>query len=778
MSGVGGRLFGRTQESAEALAFLDRAAERPVGLVLEGVPGIGKTTVWRAALDEARARGIRTLSCAGAQAEIRLSLAAVGDLLDDVADDELRRLPAPQREALERAVFRRDGSPDVADARRIGFGLRSLLVGLAATGPLLVAVDDAQWLDAASAEALAFAVRRLSAHPVGVLMTIRPSTGGEPLDLRHALGDDRTTLMRLGPLTDVELRGLIAARLQFDYPEPLMARIVATTDGNPLFALEVARALGPTPAQSHIGHLPVPDSLREAIRARVGVLGADARQALLAAAELARPSVDLVERASSADGLVEAEEAGLVRVDGARVAFEHPLYAAAVYETASSRRRRAMHLQLAALVSDDEERARHLALGAVPPDALVAAALDVGASQAQARGAWGAAAELLELAMAFTPEAEMVARQERAVRAASHHMRGGERAQGRRLLDELLASTATRAVRCEALRLMAEMHTEAENGHKAAYLCLMEALELADTPAERVAIHLPLADMLSASNDIPSADLAGSLLHAGLAVHEAEALGDPGLIAEAIAAHESVRFLSGGGVDRAAVERALALEDPARGTPMNLRPRMSVAMLEVWNDQFDESRTHFVELCREAADTGDEISLADVLSFRSWVEVRVGNFTEAIEIAEEAQKTASLADSSVSRAWAVSSLTFSHGVRGDADRARSAGTEALALCEGLGFWTPLLWASTGLGLLELSLGDARAAWDATRPLTERTERSMTRNPSVHHYLPVAIEALVQLGELDRAERLIDWLEERARAAEHRSLLAFAFRARG
>jgi DNA-binding NarL/FixJ family response regulator len=774
MSGVRGRIFGRTRESAAALAFLDSVADRPVGFVVEGAPGIGKTTVWRAALDEARARGLRTLACTGDQAETRLSLTGVGDLLDGVTDDELRTLPGPQREALEHALLHRGGSHGaVKSARRIGSGLRTLLVALAASVPVVIAVDDLQWLDAPSAAALAFALRRIGPNPVGVLATVRPpTTSGDPLGLERALGDEDVTRLRLGPLGTDDLRELIEARLRYDYPEPVMARIAAATDGNPLFALEVARALGAEPARPYSGPLPVPDSLREIVRARVQTLGVAGRQALLTAAALARPSVELVERAASADGLAEAEEAGLVRVDDARITFEHPLYASAVYGAASTRRRRATHLRLADLVPDREERARHLALGTVPPDARIAAELDAGAAQARARGAWGAAAELLELARTFTPDEEADARQERAVRAAEHHIHGGDRRRARWLLDDVLAGVTTRTLRCEALRLLGEIHGN-DDSFAAAGRCYEEALDLADTPAERIVIHMALAYVASAS-----ADFAAVSRHADLALRASSALGDPALVAEALAVGTMAGFLNGDGIDRAAVERALAAEDPARVIPVLMRPCMIAALMDLWDDRFDEARARLLALCRHATDSGDESDLGTVLYWLAWLETQTGDLATAIATAEQGVANAVLTGSSTAKAWGLAALALGHAERGDAARARSAAAEATAICEALGLWTPMLWVTTARGLLELSLGDAAAAWQATRPMTEQTERDPIQEPEVHQYLPVALEALVQLGQLDRAERLVDWFEGRARAVGRRSATAHALRARG
>ena len=159
------------------------------GLLVEGDAGIGKTAVWRSVLAEAEARGVRVLRCVAEQAEARLSFVGLADLAGDIADEHLDALPAPQREALEVALVRRAGSDRPPDPTAVGVGLRALLVRAAEAGPLVVALDDVQWLDAATARALAFAVRRLEGLRIGVLATVRtPLTTPDPLGLQRAFG--------------------------------------------------------------------------------------------------------------------------------------------------------------------------------------------------------------------------------------------------------------------------------------------------------------------------------------------------------------------------------------------------------------------------------------------------------------------------------------------------------------------------------------------------------------------------------------------------------------
>ena len=354
-------------------------------------------------------------------------MAGLGDLLVEVSERELAELPAPQRFALERALLRRGGLPTGAlDARALGSGLRSLMVRLSGRAPILVAVDDAQWLDDPTASALAFLVRRIDDARIAVVISVRaPVHTADPLGLRRALGDVRTSSLRLGPLSAFDIRGLVQSRTQRRLSPTVLARIAAASEGNPLYALEIARTIAAVPTLGPGDPLPVPDNLRELVKIRINGVQPSARRALLAAAALARPTVPIVERASSVAGLAAAEEAGLLRIDRRSIRFEHPLYASAIYGSASTKTRRALHVRLAGLVEDLEERARHLALGTVPPDERIATALEVAASQARVRGALESAGELLDMATTFTPSDATDAGHQRAVAAAEQYIHAG-----------------------------------------------------------------------------------------------------------------------------------------------------------------------------------------------------------------------------------------------------------------------------------------------------------------------------------------------------------------
>jgi DNA-binding CsgD family transcriptional regulator len=757
-------LVGREPELGAAGEFLAGLRAGPRGLVIEGEAGIGKTAVWRAALAEAEASGCRVLQCVAEQAEARLSFVGLTDLAADVADELLPALPAPQREALEVVLLR--GAGRAPDPKAVGMGLRSLLVEAA---PVVVAIDDAQWLDPGTARALAFAIRRLAGHRVGILATLRVP-GADALGLERALGTGFTRA-RVGPLGEAALRALIERRLGFAYTRPALLRIAQLSGGNPLFALEIARALGPAPALAAGAALPVPDSLRELVAGRVGALGRPARAALLAAAALSHPTVELVELAACPQGLVEAEESGLLALEGGRLQFAHPLYASAVYAAAASGRRRALHARLAELVADPEECARHRALAATGPDEDVAAALAAAAAVARARGAWETAGELLEQARALTPPERPEAARERGVRAAEHHIHAGDRPRARELLEALLADAPPGTTRADTLRLLAEIRYH-EDGFAEAATLLEEARRQAEDPALLVSIELNLCYVRA--NHL--SDYAGARPHADRAHGHAARAGDRGLLAEALCTRAVIDFLTGRGVDWNAVTRSLELEDPDRMVPVHLRPSANAACLKLWAGRHDEARTELYALREAAAVSGDESDLAYTLCWLAWLETLSGDFAAAGALAADAAVRAAAAGSEFNRGWALALSAVVAAHRGEAEAVRADAAAAAKICERFQAPNPMLWATAALGLLELSLGDTAAAWAALAPIVERLEAEGIGEPLV--VLPYALEALIALGELERAERLLAGFERRARELDRVWALATSARCRG
>ena len=255
-----------------------------------------------------------------------------------------------------------------------------------------MAIDDVQWLDPASEQALAFAFRRLPPQ-LGLLLARRAEPGGElPLGLSRAFPDESLERIAPQPLSLAALYQLVKARLDLALPRPVLIRLAEATDGNPFFAIELARAYASRPDEHDLGQpLPVPPSVEEVVAAHAGAMSEAARMVALAAASTSHPTPTLVAGALGEEtmsaGLIEAEEAGVLTVEDNRIRFSHPLLASVIYRSASHERRRQLHRRLATVVTDTEQRARHLALSATEADPSIAAELEEAARQAARRGA-------------------------------------------------------------------------------------------------------------------------------------------------------------------------------------------------------------------------------------------------------------------------------------------------------------------------------------------------------------------------------------------------------
>ena len=325
-----------------------------------------------------------------------------------------------------------------------------VLRALAASGPVIIAIDDVQWLDAPSARVLAFVVRRLEDAPIRVLVALRAGSGGDPLGLGRTGPAPSLHRVSIGPLGEEAMTRLLRDRAGGDLARPVLLRLHRISEGNPLFALEIARALtgrGLRPAPGE--PLPVPEDLQELLGARLAALPSSAADGLLVVAAAARPTEELVvaaagrrDRASA--GIRRAEEAGILQRAGGRLGFTHPLLGSTVYATATPEARRSVHRRLADLVDDPEERARHLALAASGPDRHVARALEEAGRHARRRGAPDAAAELLELARKLTPPEDGAGILRRSVEAAEYHFDAGDATRATALLEEAIATARAR----------------------------------------------------------------------------------------------------------------------------------------------------------------------------------------------------------------------------------------------------------------------------------------------------------------------------------------------
>ncbi|HEX4187524.1 MAG TPA: AAA family ATPase [Solirubrobacteraceae bacterium] len=387
-------------------------------LLLRGEAGVGKTALLEHLI--ASASDLRVVRAEGVESEMELVFAGLHQICAPLLD-HARAIPAPQLEALE-IVFGISAGPP-PDPFLVGLTALSLLGEAAEHRPLLCVIDDAQWLDRASAQTLAFVARRLLAERVALVFAAR-----EPAEELRGLPELEVRGLRAG-----DARALLRSAVQFLLDEPVRDRIVAETRGNPLALLELPRGLTATELAGGFGLLgahAMPGRIVESYERRLKALPQDTQQLLLLAA--AEPLGDplLLWRAADAAGLTgaaaaAAETDGLVSL-GARVTFRHPLVRSAVYRSATVQERRAAHLALAAATdreADPDRRAWHLAAAASRPDEAVAEELERSAGRAEARGGLAAAAAYLERSVALSVDPER--RADRALAGADASLRAG-----------------------------------------------------------------------------------------------------------------------------------------------------------------------------------------------------------------------------------------------------------------------------------------------------------------------------------------------------------------
>ncbi|WP_345538221.1 helix-turn-helix transcriptional regulator [Phytohabitans rumicis] len=389
-------IVGRERELDAVLRLLGGDADAARALVVLGDAGIGKSTLLEAAAAHARACGWRVLRADGSERETGLAFAALHQLLGPVLK-AATRLPDRQRAALLGAFGLEGDGLRAPDQLLIGAALLTLLSDLAEERPVLVVVDDAQWIDRGSLDALAYAARRLDASPSAALLAARGTAAPAGLD------------RGLPALTLEPLARDASNQLLDRQPRPpaggARLRVLTEAGGNPLALVEFAK----TAAEIEADALPLTERLERIFAAQVAALPAPTRRLLLLAA--AADGGDLAGLEWNVEDWAAAEEAGLVRLDGQRVRFRHPLMRSGVYHAAPLVARREAHLALAMALRDEpDRRAWHLAAASAGPDEPVAAALEASAQRARQRGGYAAAAGAPERAAQLSPDPAQRAR--------------------------------------------------------------------------------------------------------------------------------------------------------------------------------------------------------------------------------------------------------------------------------------------------------------------------------------------------------------------------------
>jgi DNA-binding CsgD family transcriptional regulator len=767
-------ILSRQAEVRAVADFLGSASRLPSALLVEGEPGIGKTTLWSAVVKQAGERGFRVLRARPAAAESVLAYASLADLLRDVDAEAFAELPYPQRRAIDRVLLRADAGGEPTDQRAVAAGFLSVVQSLGEQSPVLLAIDDLQWLDDSSERVLAFAARRLSA-PVGVLGAVRTDPDGASavswLQLSRVDGVERIALC---PLTLGALHVVISERFGRSFPRPTMVRIHQISGGNPFYALELARATagGATDIEGSL-----PSTLAELVRARVSSLDASVRDALLAAACLADPTISLVSEAIDTDAdrlvdiLTEAEQEAIIGIDGDRLRFAHPLLAAGVYTDAAPGQRRKMHRRLGQIVNQPELRARHLALGATRLDPVTLEALDAAAESARSRGAPEAAAELLDLALRLggdTPQRRM--------RSAAYHFDAGDSRHATTLLRETTEQLAPGMLRAEALSQLAVMRLFDNSSPEAADLLQQALAETEDNLTLQVQALVPLSYALGETGHLDAAvdTVEDAVLHA-------TRLGQPDLLSQALGVRVMLHFMRGDAIDEPSLRRALELEDRHTSIPMPFRPSLHNAMLLAWTGQLERAHAEMPAIRRHCLEHGDESDLIYATFHTVLIEIWRGDLTAAMLLAEDAVERAMQLGGDVSLFMALTVRAAAAAYGGREGDARRDLVEALAASQRSGSYRLAEWPITILGFLEVSLGNYRETLTTLEPLLSHLSHLDTAPETTEiitaSFLPDAIEAMIQVGRLADAEPLIDTLQRNGRRLDRAWTLAVGARCR-
>jgi DNA-binding CsgD family transcriptional regulator len=688
-------LIGRESECARLDELLERARlGRSGALTIRGEAGIGKTALLEYAVR--RADGIVVVRALGVEPEAELEFSALLEVCWPLRD-HLDEIPVHQAETLRAALGL--GPAEAHDRFAVGAATLSLFAAAAEDHPLLVVIDDAQWLDRSSQDALVFAMRRLKADRVALLCAARE-------------GDERR--FEAPGVESIALTGLPReAAIRLVREERQMAskvaeRLYEATHGNPLALIELPGML--TAAQlegvAPLGDpLPAGSTVERAFARRAEALSESSRRALLVAAVSSSSEVETVVAAIvalglPAEALEPAEDAGLLRLLEGRLEFRHPLVRSAVYHAAAPSARRAAHRALADALAGApqvELRAWHLAAAAMGQDDEAADALTQAAEQARRRSGYAAAAAALERAARLSTDTQVGL--ERLAAAADAAWRAGRSRAAAAFVAESLAGLEDRRLRAEMLRLHGRIEFFAGKGEAAA-AAFLEAVTLLED-CDREAAVAAAADGVNAlvrarqpDRALETAQRMRSLAPDDGGAADAEAT---------IALGYALCFANRYGEAKPHLRRAVELFSASEAIPSPLQAGRLAAALG-WLGRHEEAHAYLAETVRRARAAGALGSLPHLLASSAWQALHASRWNEAYADASESVELAEEVDQPVTAAQALGVLTWVSALRGDEARCRAYGEETHQRAAAFGFRLYQLLTSLCLGLLELGAG--------------------------------------------------------------------------
>jgi DNA-binding CsgD family transcriptional regulator/tetratricopeptide (TPR) repeat protein len=744
-------LFGRKDECRlldELLAAVRAGESR--ALVIAGESGVGKTALLEYALGAAA--DFRFERAVGVESEMELAFAALHQLCAPLLDglDRLDRLPEPQCEALATALGLRPGP--APDRFLVGLAVLGLLSEASADRPLLCVIDDAQWVDPASAQTLAFVARRLSAEPVGVLFATRHPC--EELTLLRSL--------ELDGLDGAAARQLLLSAISSPLDEGVRERIIAETRGNPLALLDLPRGLTATRLAGGFGliepHAPNGD-MEETIARRLGAVSDETRRLLLVAS--AEPVGDplLLLRACERLGVSVSAlnfEAGGLLVLGERVTFRDPLVRSAVYRSAAVQERRAIHRALADMTDrevDPDRRAWHLAAAAAGPDETVASELERSADLAQTRGGVGAAAAFFRRAVELSLDPAKQVERALAAAQASLHAGAFDVALG------LVATAGARALgdferaRLDLVRARIAFATSRGAEASASLLRAVKRIEGFDTRLARASYPEALSAAIFAGS---LARPGGGVREVADAVRAAKCPGDAGRASDLLLDGWAASFDVGSAMAVTTLQDALRrfAEGSVGPDRLHLLWLAATTAAVVWDDAAWEGLSgRHVELARSSG-TLSELPLA--LNSRSYIHLFRGELEAASALIEEARETTQATKASPT-SWGAIALAVLRGRLQDASAMLDVATaDAAERGDGISL-TVVAWARAllynGLGLYDSAFAAAIEAFECP-----------TNSAPAAWGMVELIEAAARAGETDTAAEAAARFDVIARAS--------------
>ncbi|NEW70006.1 ATP-binding protein [Streptomyces rhizosphaericus] len=717
-------LIGR-QDEIRRLDGLLRAAREGRGgaLVLRGEPGIGKSALLRH-LDEA-ATGFLVMRASGAEFEMELPFAALHQLLAPVTG-RLTALPAPHRKALEIAFGLDTGTPDPF---LVGVASLGLLVETVRERPLLCVVDDAQWLDRASAKALAFLARRVSAESIALVFAAR-----EP---NHPHELDELPGCSLRGLGESDARALLAAAIRAPLDERVRDRILAEARGNPLALVELPRTAGLAGMAGGFGEPDsVPGVIEQSFRSRLELLPPAAR--LLVTIAAADPIGDpgllwCAAELLGIDAAAAAESVPLVEF-GTRIRFSHPLARSAAYRAAGPEERRRAHEALAAVtdpVADPDRRAWHRAQASAGPDEQVAAELEAAATRAQERGGVAAAAAFLERSAALTISPPR--RAERVLAAVQAKLSVGDFDTAADLLTTVATDDPSQAARADLLRGRLSFVRRRGDEGPTAYLLRAAARLAATDPVRSRECYLDAIEM---------GLLLGGLDHVVEAAGKAPPPGEPESGAAAVLTG-LISLVSDG--HPAAGEILGPVVGDADNEVWASRPSLGFMLAtELWN--FDAMRSIATRAVTAGRQSGSFHALPIGLAMQATATVHTGDFGAAMELISEQEAIAD-ATGAAPLVYPRLHLAAMRGRREDAVELFASVDDRMSLSA--------RWATA---VLCNGLADYPAALKAAKQAVEYGAVS-----TAGLALPELVEAAMRCGETEVAAEALASLHERTRA---------------